>query len=221
MNVRWLGREPVEYLPVWQAMRAYTDERGPDDADALWLVQHQPVYTLGQAASREHLLAPGDIPVVPTDRGGQVTYHGPGQVVAYPLFDLKRAGYFVKEYVNRLEAAVIGVLADLGLPGAHRVAGAPGVYVALDGGMAKIAALGVKVRNGRTYHGVALNVNMDLGPFLGINPCGYAGLRTVDLAACGMVCTVEEVGERLADSLVRTLPGVSVRPVGSLVHASG
>jgi len=205
MDVRWLGRDPVEYLPVWEAMRAYTDRRGPDDPDALWLVQHQPVYTLGQAASREHVLATGDIPVVATDRGGQVTYHGPGQVVAYPLFDLKRAGYFVKEYVNRLETAVIDVLIGLGLPDAHRVPGAPGVYVPLDGGVAKIAALGVKVRNGRTYHGVALNVDMDLAPFLGINPCGYAGLRTVDLAACGIACTVEEAGERLADSLAQAL----------------
>lgn len=213
MDVRWLGREPVDYLPVWEAMRAYTDERDPDSPDEIWLVQHRPVYTLGQAASREHLLATGDIDIVKTDRGGQVTYHGPGQVVAYPLFDLKRAGYFVKEYVNRLEAAVIDVLAELGLPGAHRVAGAPGVYVPLDGGTAKIAALGVKVRNGRTYHGVALNVDMDLAPFLGINPCGYAGLRTVDLATCGVAATVREVGERLADRLVRTLPAGAAGPV--------
>jgi len=214
MDVHWLGRGPVEYLPIWEAMRTYTDTRGPDDADALWLVQHQPVYTLGQAGRREHLLATGEIPVVATDRGGQVTYHGPGQIVAYPLFDLRRAGYFVKEYVNRLETAVIDVLGELGLPGAHRVSGAPGVYVSLDGGVAKIAALGVKVRNGRTYHGVALNVNMDLGPFLGINPCGYAGLRTVDLATCGIVCSVEEVGERLAQRLVQTLPGAALPVVG-------
>jgi len=206
MDVCWLGHAPLDYLPVWQAMRAYTDARGAYDADALWLVQHQPVYTLGQAASRAHLLAPGNIPIVATDRGGQVTYHGPGQVVAYPLLDLRRAGYFVKEYVNRLEAAVIDVLTELGLPGAHRVPGAPGVYVDSDAGVAKIAALGVKVRNGRTYHGVALNVDMDLSPFLGINPCGYAGLRTVDLARCGVRCTVKEAGERLAHRLTHILP---------------
>jgi len=206
MQIRWLGGgEPLEYLPVWQAMRDYTEQRGANDADEIWLVQHHPVYTMGLAASREHLLATADIPVVATDRGGQVTYHGPGQIVAYPLFDLKRAGYFVKEYVNRLETAVIDVLADLGLPSARRVAGAPGVYVPRDGNVAKIAALGVKVRNGRTYHGVALNVNMDLTPFLGINPCGYAGLRTVDLAACGIDCSMADVGERLAKHLTRVL----------------
>jgi len=212
MQTRWLNHgAPLEYEPVWRAMRAFTEQRGPDSADEIWLLQHTPVYTLGQAGRREHLLNTGDIPVVACDRGGQVTYHGPGQVVAYVLMDLRRAGYFVKEYVRRLEDAVMAVLAELGVADAQRLAGAPGVYVPMADGhdpkgkVAKIAALGVKVRNGCTYHGVALNVAMDLRPFLGINPCGYAGLRTTDLAACGVECTVTQVGDALARQLVQQL----------------
>lgn len=204
MRSRWLTPRPAPYLPVWQAMQAFTGERHADTPDELWLTEHLPVYTLGQAGRREHLLNPGGIPVVPTDRGGQVTYHGPGQVVVYPLFDLKRAGYFVREYVHRLEAAVIATLQQLGLPEARRKDGAPGVYVPMsdaNGDLAKIAALGIKVRNGCTYHGVALNVAMDLTPYDSINPCGYAGLRTVDLASCGVTVPVTRAGELLAEQI--------------------
>jgi len=203
IRIRWLNHgAPVAYEPVWHAMREFTGNRAPDSDDEIWLLQHTPVYTLGQAGRREHLLATGEIPVIECDRGGQVTYHGPGQVVVYVLMDLRRAGYFVKEYVRRLEDAVIAVLADLGVAGAQRLVGAPGVYVPMDdAGVAKIAALGVKVRNGCTYHGVALNVAMDLRPFLGINPCGYAGLRTIDLAGCGVTYTPAQAGDLLAQQL--------------------
>lgn len=206
-------------MAVWQDMRAFTEARVSTTNDEIWLVEHEPVYTLGLAGKMEHVLNPGAIPVVKTDRGGQVTYHGPGQVVAYCLFDLRRYGLYVKEYVHRLEDVVINVLHGYGLAGACRKAGAPGVYVpieearalesfALEGDrkakqLAKIAALGIKVRNGCTYHGVALNVKMDLNPFLGINPCGYEGLVTVDLAACGVHTTVLEAGNVLARHLLR------------------
>ena len=181
-----LGR--AEYVPTWEAMRAFTHERTADTEDELWLVEHPPVFTLGQAGRREHLLAPTDIPVVATDRGGQITYHGPGQVVAYPLLDLRRLGIFVKELVFRIEQATIQTLDRFGVD-ARRVQGAPGVYVPFPGsraegifaGLAKIGALGIKVSSGRSYHGVALNVGMDLAPFSLINPCGYANLPAVDL----------------------------------------
>lgn len=220
MELRHLGRVPYE--PTVEAMRAWTEARGPGTADELWLCEHPPVFTQGQAGRPEHVLDPGDIPVVATNRGGQVTYHGPGQVVAYPLLDLRRAGFFVKEYVHRLEEAVLRTLADWGVTG-HRVAGAPGVYVrpddphghaALHGprpgndpwaGLAKIAALGIKVHRHCAYHGLALNVAMDLSPFLRINPCGYAGLRTVDLATIGVTADPAEVGDALADHLRRLL----------------
>jgi lipoyl(octanoyl) transferase len=199
MQVKVLGR--VDYLPTYQAMAAFTEARGPDTADELWLCEHPPVFTQGLAGKADHVLAPGAIPVVATNRGGQVTYHGPGQVVAYPLIDLRRAGYFVKEYVYRIEEAVIRTLGEYGVTG-HRVAGAPGIYVrladpsshqALTGpasdpfaGLGKIAALGIKVSRHCTYHGVALNVAMDLEPFTRIDPCGYAGLETVDLSTIGV-----------------------------------
>lgn len=208
MHTRWLETRPAPYQPVWQAMQEFTRDRQADTPDEIWLTEHQPVYTLGQAGKQEHLLNTGAIPVVPTDRGGQVTYHGPGQVLAYVLFDLRRSGYFVKEYVHRVEQAVIDTLAQLGVPGAKREPGAPGVYVSLDGPgsrPAKIAALGIKVRNGCTYHGVSLNVDMDLAPFDGINPCGYAGLRTVDMASCGVRVDLTEAGDRLAEHLTRHL----------------
>jgi len=207
MKIRWLNHgAPVEYEPVWRAMRAFSAARGPETADEIWLLQHQPVYTLGQAGRREHLLNTGDIPVVACDRGGQVTYHGPGQVVAYVLLDLRRAGVFVREYVRRLEDAVINVLTHWGVADAQRQAGAPGVYVPIESGeVAKIAALGVKVHHGCAYHGVAVNVAMDLRPFLGINPCGYAGLRTVDLAACGVTLSLAQAGDALARELVQQL----------------
>ncbi|XHS79015.1 lipoyl(octanoyl) transferase LipB [Burkholderiaceae bacterium UC74_6] len=214
MIIQPLGR--AAYAPVESAMRAFTEARTPETPDELWLVEHDPVFTQGLAGKAEHLLVPGDIPVIQTNRGGQVTYHGPGQVTAYPLVDLRRLNIFVKEYVFRLEAAVIQTLDHFGVVG-HRVAGAPGIYVrladpgshaALTGpsldkfqGLGKVAALGIKVTRHCTYHGVALNVDMDLEPYARINPCGYAGLQTVDLVKLGVStdwATVAEIfGERL------------------------
>jgi lipoyl(octanoyl) transferase len=196
-------------------MQAHTDARGPEDEDELWVVEHDPVFTQGLAGRGQHVLAPGDIPVIQSNRGGQVTYHGPGQVVAYPLVDLRRQGIYVKEYVFRLEASILAVLADFGITG-HRVAGAPGIYVRLDDpfshaalagpqpagepfrGLGKIAALGIKVSRHCTYHGAALNVAMDLEPYTRIDPCGYAGLRTVDMAWCGVPASWDEVAQRWA-----------------------
>lgn len=217
MQIVTLGRRPYE--PTVQAMRDFTEARSADTPDQLWLVEHDPVYTQGLAGKAEHLLNPGGIPVMATNRGGQVTYHGPGQVVAYPLVDLKRLGIYVKEYVYRLEHAVLKVLESHQITG-HRVAGAPGIYVrladpgshaALTGpapgadrfaGLGKVAALGIKVSRHCTYHGVALNVAMDLAPFSGINPCGYSGLQTVDLAKLGVITdwstVARQLGERLA-----------------------
>jgi len=220
MQTRWLGR--VDYGPTLAAMQDYTARRDAHTPDELWICEHPSVYTQGLAGRAEHLLAPGDIPVVQTNRGGQVTYHGPGQVVAYPLIDLRRAGYFVKEYVWRLEAALIDTLAQFGVTG-HRVSGAPGVYVRLDDpfshaaltgpmpagdpfrGLAKIAALGIKVSRNCSYHGVALNVAMDLEPYARINPCGYAGLRTVDLSTIGVAARWDDVARQLARELERRL----------------
>lgn len=259
MRVEVRGR--VGYEVAYAQMQAFTAGRTPDTPDQLWLCEHPPVFTQGLAGRPDHLLAPGDIPVVATNRGGQVTYHGPGQVVAYPMVDLQRAGYFVKEYVYRLEEAVLRTLRHYGVTG-HRVAGAPGVYVRLDdpfsharlpsprpspaggrgrktglalplaagdnaglplppagegGGegpaspfdqlradgveVGKIAALGVKVSRHCTYHGVALNVAMDLEPFERIDPCGYRGLRTVDLSTMGVSATWNEAAQRLGQEL--------------------
>lgn len=200
--IKWLAR-PADYLSVWQDMQAYTNLRGADTPDEIWLCEHAPVYTLGQAGLPQHILNPGDIPIVRCDRGGQVTYHGPGQVMAYALFDLRRADMYVKEYVTLLEGAVIDTLAQLGVQHACRKPGAPGVYVPdpQGGDLAKIAALGIKIRNGRAYHGVSLNVLMDLAPFLGINPCGYQGLRTVDMASCGARREPTEAGDALGRNL--------------------
>ncbi|WP_353235622.1 lipoyl(octanoyl) transferase LipB [Diaphorobacter ruginosibacter] len=226
MLVRRLGR--VEYIDTALSMQRFTEERTTESPDELWLCEHEAVFTQGIAGKTDHLLAPGGIPIVQTNRGGQVTYHGPGQVVAYPLIDLRRRGYFVKEYVYRLEEAVIRTLAHLGVVG-HRVAHAPGVYVRLDDpgsnamlaqrpqkglarddaldftGLGKIAALGIKVSQHCTYHGVALNVNMDLEPYTRINPCGYAGLRTVDLSTMGVNVTSDEAAEVLTEQLQRRL----------------
>jgi lipoyl(octanoyl) transferase len=211
MRVVNLGRRP--YVETESAMRAFTAARGPDTEDELWLVEHEPVFTQGLAGRDSHVLAAGHIPVVRTDRGGQVTYHGPGQVVAYPLLDLRRLAIYVKEYVFRIEEAVIDTLWACGVVG-HRVRGAPGIYVRLADpaghavlqpasndpfhGLGKIAALGIKVSNHRTYHGVALNVAMDLAPFQRIDPCGYAGLQTVDLRSLGVNATWQGTAERLA-----------------------
>jgi lipoyl(octanoyl) transferase len=172
--IRRLGR--ADYEPVWRAMQRFTDERDEHTDDELWLVEHPPVFTQGQAGKAEHVLAPGDIPVIQVDRGGQVTYHGPGQIVAYPLIDLKRRGIGVRDFVHRIEESIISVLEIYGLKG-ERVDGAPGIYVAGD----KIASLGLRVRRGCSFHGLAFNIDMDLEPFGRINPCGYAGLRVVRL----------------------------------------
>lgn len=228
MDIRILGR--TDYRATVQAMQDFTAERTDSTPDALWICEHAPHYTQGLAGKSDHILNPGTIPVVPTNRGGQVTFHGPGQVVAYPLVDLRRAGYYVKEYVYRIEEAVIRTLAAYGVTG-HRVAGAPGIYVRLDDpgshavlpqrpqhrdaagaapspdftGLGKIAALGIKVSQHRTYHGVALNVAMDLAPYARINPCGYAGLATVDLSTIGVHTTWDEVAARLGHQLATRL----------------
>lgn len=223
IDLRTLGR--VDYAATVQAMQEYTATRTADTPDALWLCEHDALYTQGLAGKSDHLLNPGAIPVVPTNRGGQVTFHGPGQVVAYPLIDLQRAGYFVKEYVYRVEEALIRTLAHFGVTG-HRVAGAPGIYVRLDDpyshamlpqrpqkrdgtgpvepdftGLGKIAALGIKVSRHSTYHGAALNVAMDLEPFGRINPCGYAGLQTVDLSTIGVQTTWDDAAKVLGQQL--------------------
>jgi len=193
--VRSLGC--VEYEPTWRAMQDFTARRDADTPDELWLLEHPPVYTLGQAGRREHLLAATDIPLVPIDRGGQITYHGPGQVVIYVLVDLRRRGYGVRELVARMEQAVIELLAAHAVA-AQRLAGAPGVYV--DG--AKIAALGLRVKRGCTYHGLALNVDMDLAPFAAINPCGYAGMRVTQCRDLGVSLLPVEAGQALARALL-------------------
>ncbi|MEO8022575.1 lipoyl(octanoyl) transferase LipB [Polaromonas sp.] len=228
MQVTHLGS--ADYLPTYHAMQAFTAARNrenssqiglqpnQDGRNQLWICEHPPVYTQGLAGKPDHVLNPGEIPVVQTDRGGQVTYHGPGQVVAYPLIDLKRAGYFVKEYVYRIEESVIRTLAHFGVTG-HRVGGSPGIYVRLDDpsshaaltgplnpadpfrGLGKIAALGIKVSRHCTYHGVALNVAMDLEPFSRINPCGYAGLQTTDLRTIGVSVAWQEAADVLGQKL--------------------
>jgi lipoyl(octanoyl) transferase len=231
-----LGR--VDYAPTYAAMQELTASRTAATSDALWICEHPPVFTQGLAGKSDHVLVPGDIPVIPTNRGGQVTYHGPGQIVAYPLLDLKGAGYFVKEYVYRLEEAVIRTLAHFGVTG-HRVRGAPGIYVRLDDpfsharlpspqpspkasspplplgegsgegdpvhGLGKIAALGIKVSRNCTYHGVAFNVAMDLEPFSRINPCGYAGLKTVDLSTIGISVDWTDAANVLSQKLLTYL----------------
>ena len=213
MHVVVRGRVPYE--PTYDEMRAFTAARDTSTPDELWICEHPPVFTQGLAGKPEYVHEPGDIPVVATNRGGQVTHHGPGQVVVYPLIDLHRAGYFVKEYVYRLEEAVVRTLRHFGVTG-HRVTGAPGIYVKLDDpfghsrvtatsadftGLGKIAALGVKVSRGCAYHGVALNVAMDLEPFRRIDPCGYASLETVDLSTIGVSTTWEEAANVLAGKL--------------------
>ena len=178
-------------------MRALTDARNVDTLDELWLLEHEPVYTLGQAGKREHLLAPGSIPVVQSDRGGQVTYHGPGQLVAYTLVDLRRARLSIRAFVTLLEQCVIDLLADAGVSAARRN-GAPGVYIE----PAKVAALGLRARRSRTYHGVALNVSLSLAPFAGIDPCGYAGLAVTRTADQGIDFDLDEAGDRFTDAFV-------------------
>ncbi len=228
ITIHHLGR--VEYEPTYAAMQAFTSQRSlqpsSNEADELWICEHPGVFTQGLAGKAEHIFLPGDIPVVQTNRGGQVTFHGPGQVVAYPLIDLKRAGYFVKEYVYRIEEAVIRTLLYFGVTG-HRVAGAPGIYVRLEDptghaplpqrpqkgasdapdftGLGKIGALGIKVSRNCTYHGVSLNVAMDLEPFSRINPCGYSGLQTVDLSTIGVSVGWTEAADVLSQKLATYL----------------
>ncbi len=194
-RVRNLGR--VEYEPTWRAMQAFTAQRGAETPDELWLLEHPPVYTLGHAGKAEHLIAATDIPVVPIDRGGQITYHGPGQVVAYVLVDLRRRGYGIRELVSRMEQAVIDLLAAHAVT-AERQAGAPGVYVA----GAKIAALGLRVRHGCTYHGLAFNVDMDLAPFAAINPCGYPGMAVTQCRDLGVKLSLQQAGAALGRALL-------------------
>jgi lipoyl(octanoyl) transferase len=199
MIVRTLPREP--YAATWQRMRDFTDARTCESDDELWIVEHDAVFTQGIAGKPEHLLInPKNITVVKTDRGGQITYHGPGQTVVYVLFDLKRAGYGVRELVVRIERAVIALLSEFHID-AYGKRDAPGVYV----GEAKIASLGLKIRNGRSYHGVALNVNMDLTPFSFINPCGYEGLRVTHLHDFGIDSVANDVGARLSAYLEKAL----------------
>ncbi len=198
LHIRRLGRSPYE--PVWAAMQRFTADRAADTPDELWLVEHPPVFTLGLNGRPEHLLSPGGIPVVAVDRGGQVTYHGPGQVVAYPLIDLRRRGKGVRWLVSALEGAVINLLAAEGVD-AHARPDAPGVYA----GEAKIAALGLRVRRGCSYHGLSLNVEMDLEPFGRINPCGYAGMPVTSLEQLGVELTPEGAGERLVRCLADAL----------------
>ncbi len=216
MKVIVLG--PCDYATTYEAMRDWTQARTETTSDELWLCEHPPVFTQGVAGKSEHLLNPRSVPVVQTNRGGQVTYHGPGQVVAYPLVDLKRLSLHVKTYVYQLEVALLAVLASYGVTG-HRVVGAPGIYVRLADpfghaalrdppadanrwqGLGKVAALGIKVTRHCAYHGVALNVAMDLSPFSDIHPCGYPGLQTVDLATLGVRASWGEAAERLAQRL--------------------
>ena len=188
---------PADYLEILQRMRQFSESRGAATPDSLWQVEHCPVFTLGQAGQERHILDAGDIPIVRTERGGQVTYHGPGQVVVYTLIDIRRRGLFVKDFVCRLEQALIDTLSDYGITQAQRKSNAPGVYVAYQGELAKIAALGLKVSRGKTYHGVALNLQMNLEPFSRINPCGYPGLRTVDMATMGRAQDWQQVADRL------------------------
>lgn len=232
MHIAQLGR--VDYAPTYAAMQAFTEQRDLDgqspSEDQLWMCEHPPVYTQGLAGKPEHIFNPENIPVVQTNRGGQVTYHGPGQVVGYPLLNLKRAGYFVKEYVYRIEEALIRTLLHFGVTG-HRVAGAPGIYVRLDDpfghtplakrpskdasaphattpdftGLGKIAALGIKVSRNCTYHGLALNVAMDLEPFARINPCGYVALQTVDLSTIGVAVSWQDAADVLCHKLATYL----------------
>lgn len=203
MIIRSLGH--VDYQATWDRMRTFTDARTPETEDELWVCEHAPVFTQGIAGKPEHLLFnPANIPVVKTDRGGQITYHGPGQAMVYILFNLKRAGYGVRELVMRIENAVIALLATHGIE-AYGKRDAPGVYVKFEQREAKIAALGLKVRNGHTYHGLAFNVNMDLTPFSFINPCGYEGLRVTHLHELGVDLPLQDAGMRLAEELQRQL----------------
>ena len=196
--VRTLGLQ--DYEPVWRAMQRFTDRRDEQTADEIWFTEHPPVFTLGLNASREHLLAPGDIPVIQIDRGGQVTYHGPGQLMIYPLIDLKRSKLGVRDLVTALEQTVVDVAADLGIEAIAR-ADAPGVYVE----SRKLASVGLRVRRGASYHGMALNIAVDLEPFSRINPCGYADLELTDLNRLGIEESIPDITERVLARLLVNL----------------
>ena len=198
MTVRWLGRQ--DYEPLWRRMQVFTDRRHADTPDELWFTEHPPVFTLGVNATREHLLAPGDIPVVRTDRGGQVTYHGPGQLMVYPLIGLKRRGLGVRALVSALEQSVVALLADRNVTAAAR-RDAPGVYVR----QRKVASIGLRIRRGASFHGMALNVDVDLEPFSRINPCGYAKLELTDLKRLDAGSDLDEVSRRLLPRLAGQL----------------
>lgn len=207
-ELRWLGR--TDYEAVWGAMKAFTEQRGDATPDEIWVTEHEPVYTLGLAGLQSHVLDAGSIPVIRSDRGGQVTYHGPGQIVVYPLLDLRRHGLKVREYVHLLEQVLIDTLCGLELQQACRKPGAPGVYLPWNGtpgGLAKIAALGIKVTRGCSWHGLALNVDMDLTPFTGINPCGYEGMLTIDLRTAGAKMSLKVVADLLIAQLLDALQG--------------
>lgn len=203
MITRWLGR--VEYEPTWRAMQRFTEERDADTEDELWLLEHPPVFTLGMAADRSHVLAAGDIPVVQTDRGGQVTYHGPGQLVVYPLIDIRRLGLGVRDLIIALEQSVIDVLAPSGVRAVGRRE-APGVYV--EG--RKLGSVGMRIRRGASYHGLAVNVDMDLTPFARINPCGMVGMEVTQLKDLGLPGDVEQVGREIATALAARLRSPAV-----------
>lgn len=196
--LRWLGR--AEYEPTWRAMQTLTDERGPETRDEIWFLEHPPVLTLGMNAAREHVLAPGDIPLVQIDRGGQVTYHGPGQLVVYPLLDLRRNSLGVRQLVVGLENGIIALLASWNITAAGK-RDAPGIYV--DG--RKLASIGLRIRRGCSYHGLAFNIAMDLEPFRRINPCGYRGLEVIDLRTLGVQRELHDVAGLLAPHLLRAL----------------
>lgn len=203
--LRWLGR--ADYEPIWREMQSFTDQRTASTPDEIWFLEHPPVFTLGMNAAPEHVLGAGDIPVVQIDRGGQVTYHGPGQLIVYPLLDVRRAGLGVRRLVMALESAIIDVLASWNITALAR-RDAPGVYV--DG--RKVASIGLRIRRGSSYHGLAFNVAMDLEPFQRINPCGYRGLEVTDLRSLGVDASVQEVADALSPRLLASLrltPAVS------------
>ena len=198
MKPSFLGQQ--DYVPLWHAMQAFTDERDASTPDEIWFCEHPPVFTMGLNAAEEHLLAPGDIPVVQIDRGGQVTFHGPGQLMVYPLIDIRRAGIGVRELVTALEQSVVDLAADHGVEAAARPE-APGVYVDGD----KLASVGLRIRRGSSFHGMALNVDADLEPFSRINPCGYEGLEMTDFKALGIDLDLQQSAEALLPHFLRHL----------------
>lgn len=224
IKIQQLGR--VNYLDTWQAMKDFTDARQDSTADEIWVCEHNPVYTLGLAGDPSHLLQTSHIPLIKTDRGGQITYHGPGQLVVYPLLDLKRYNLKVREYVQLLEQVIIDCLNALGLNDAQRKPDAPGVYIGWNkclqkrealptGELAKIAALGIKIRKGCTYHGLSLNIEMDLTPFTWINPCGYSGLETIDLSCAGVKISFNEMQLHIVKLLIEKLQALRSKAMES------